>query len=183
MSDAALEVVDQPVIQTERLLLRPLQRADAGLLEMYASDRRVAENTSTIPHPYPPGAAEAFVARATKDPAEQVWALDGSKGGLGELVGTISLKRMENTRTVQSEVGYWIAPALWNTGLASEALEGLLAANPQGLETVFAAVFQDNPRSARVLTNAGFDYLGDAETFSVARATNVATWTYLKRMG
>jgi hypothetical protein len=33
-----------------------------------------------------------------------------------------------------------------------------------------------------VLTNAGFDYLGDAEAFSVARGAKVATWTYLKRL-
>ena len=177
-----LEAITQPVIATERLQLRPLRRADIGLLQMYASDKRVAENTSSIPHPYPPGAAEAFVARAADDPVEQIWALDGSASGLGELVGTMSLKTMENTRTRQSEVGYWIAPALWNTGLASEALEGLLAANPQNLETVFAAVFQDNARSARVLTNAGFDYLGDAEVFCVSRGTTVPTWTYLKRM-
>lgn len=173
----------QPVIDTERLRLRPLRRADIGLLEMFASDPRVAENTSSIPHPYPPGAAEAFVARATSgDPVEQVWAIDGQQAGLGELVGSISLKFMENTRTRQSEVGYWIAPAFWNTGLASEALDALLAANPQEVETIFAAVFQDNTRSARVLTNAGFAYLGDAEVYSVARNSTVPTWTYLKRL-
>jgi hypothetical protein len=33
-----------------------------------------------------------------------------------------------------------------------------------------------------VLTNAGFEYLGDAETFSVGRGSRVATWTYLRRM-
>lgn len=179
-----LEQAVQPVIEAGRLRLRPLRRADTGLLEMYAGDRRVAENTPSIPHPYPPGAAEAFVARVTSgDLQEQVWAVDGSAAGLGELVGTISLKRMPDARTRQSEVGYWIAPAFWNTGLASEALEALLAANPQALETVFAAVFQDNARSARVLTNAGFEYLGDAEVYCVARATTVPTWTYLKRLG
>jgi len=33
-----------------------------------------------------------------------------------------------------------------------------------------------------VLTNAGFDYLGDAEAYSVARRANVPTWTYIRRM-
>jgi hypothetical protein len=32
-----------------------------------------------------------------------------------------------------------------------------------------------------VLTNTGFEYLGDAEAFSVARNAPVPTWTYLKR--
>ena len=75
-------------------------------------------------------------------------------------------------------IGYWVAPAFWNTGLASEAVKTLIAANPLLSDTIFAAVFQDNPASARVLTNCGFQYLGDAESFSVARDAAVPTWTY-----
>ena len=51
----------------------------------------------------------------------------------------------------------------------------------QECDTILAEVFQDNPRSARVLTNAGFEYIGDAEAFSVARNAKVQTWTYLKK--
>lgn len=54
----------------------------------------------------------------------------------------------------------------------------LIAANPLNSQVMFASVFQDNPASARVLTNCGFQYLGDAETFSVARDAAVPTWTY-----
>ena len=75
-----------------------------------------------------------------------------------------------------------MAPAFWNTGIASEAVKALVAANPQGNCTIFAEVFQDNPGSARVLTNTGFQYLGDAETFSVARGALVPTWTYLNKL-
>ena len=83
----------------------------------------------------------------------------------------------------QSEVGFWIAPAFWNAGLATEAVKGLVEANPHNDKTMFASVFQDNPASARVLTNSSFDYLGDAEAFSVARGAVVPTWTYLRRHG
>ena len=53
----------QPEIVTERLRLRRLRPRDAALIALYASDRRVAWTTAVIPHPYPPGAAEAFVER------------------------------------------------------------------------------------------------------------------------
>lgn len=172
-------IVNQPVIETERLVLRPLRRSDAGLLELYGSDERVARMTRSIPHPLPPGATEAFIARSLADGRdEDVWALDGSAKGLGELLGLIALERMDRE---QSEIGYWVAPAFWNTGLASEAVRALVEANPQENRTMFASVFQDNPASARVLTNTGFQYLGDAEAFSVARGATVPTWTYLKR--
>ena len=64
--------------------------------------------------------------------------------------------------------------------MASEVANALVQHNPMKNKTIFAAVFQDNPASARVLTNCGFDYVGDAEAYCVARQATVATWTYLK---
>jgi RimJ/RimL family protein N-acetyltransferase len=171
----------QPIIEAERFILRPLRKSDAGLMALYTGDKRVAIGTRAIPHPLPPGATEAFIARSMAEGrAEDVWAIDGSAQGLDELLGVVSLTRLEEE---QSELGYWIGAGFWNAGFASEAVAALVAANPHGARTLFAEVFQDNPRSARVLTNSGFEYLGDAESFSVARDTRVPTWTYLKKMG
>lgn len=174
------KIVTQNVIETERFLLRPLRRSDMGLIEMYAGDKRVAHNTTSIPHPVPPGMIEALVSRATADDREEdVWAMDGLKSGGAEVMGLISLTRMDRN---QSEVGYWVGPPFWNTGLASDAVQALVEANPMDNDTMFAAVFQDNPASARVLTHCGFEYLGDAEGFSVARDAAVPTWTYSRKL-
>jgi RimJ/RimL family protein N-acetyltransferase len=170
----------QATIETERFVLRPLRRSDMGLIQLYFSDERVARMTTSIPHPVPPGMTEAFVARAMSDnPNEVVWAMDGTKSGASELMGLISLERMDRG---QSEVGYWVAPAYWNTGLASDAVQALVTANPFQDKTMFASVFQDNPASARVLTHCGFEYLGVAESYSLARHGNVPTWTYLRKL-
>ncbi|APX90895.1 GNAT family N-acetyltransferase [Brevirhabdus pacifica] len=169
-----------PVIETERFCLRPPQQSDLGLLQMYTGDRRVAEATRSIPHPLPEGATQAFIDRArAPDRVEDVWLLDATRIGGGEVLGCIGLKRMDRN---QSEIAYWIAPAMWNTGLATAAVRALLEANPQGCANIFAEVLQDNPASARVLSNCGFAYLGDAETFSVARGASVATWTYSRKL-
>lgn len=187
---AAAPVLTQPpVLRGDRLVLRPLRPSDAVALARHTADRRLAEATRSIPHPLPPGAAEAFVAAAL-DPAreEDSWVMETAQSGAsadcatvpaGQLVGLISLKPLCRG---QSQIGYWVAPAFWNAGLASEAVRLLLAANPHANRTVFAEVFQDNPASARVLTNAGFEYIGDAEALSVARGAAVPTWTYLRRM-
>lgn len=170
----------QPVIEAERFTLRPLRRSDAGLMSLYTADKRLAEGTRTIPHPLPPGATEAYIARSLSEKRpEDVWVMDGSAHGLAEVLGVVSLSHMERA---QSEIKYWVAPAFWNTGLASEAVAAMVAANPHKARTLFAEVFQDNTGSARVLTNCGFDYLGDAEAFSVARNTMVPTWTYVKKI-
>ena len=172
------QITNQPFVTTDRFDLRPLRRSDAGLVEFYTKDERVARMTLAIPHPMPAGATEAMIARALSPEREQdIWAIDGVKSGLSEVLGLLSLDRLSKN---QSELCYWVAPAFWNKGVASEVTAGLLAANPLQNETIFAAVFQDNPASARVLTNCGFSYIGDAEAFCVARNATVATWTYLK---
>jgi RimJ/RimL family protein N-acetyltransferase len=170
----------QPIIEAGRFSLRPIRNSDAGLIALYTSDRRLAEGTRAIPHPLPPGAAEAYVQRSTQDKRdEDVWVLDGSAHGQAEVLGIVGLQRMDRD---QSEITFWVAPGLWNTGFASEAVNAIVAANPHASRTLFAEVFQDNPGSARVLVNAGFDYLGDAEAWSVARNAKVPTWTYVRRM-
>jgi RimJ/RimL family protein N-acetyltransferase len=172
---------EQPVIEAERFTLRPLQQADMGLLERYLGDQRVASMTRVIPHPLPPEYIANMMQRAA-DPEriEDFWAVDGSSHGHAEVMGVIKMSRMDRN---QSEIRYWVAPAFWNTGIATGAVEAILNANPQGACDIYAEVFQDNPGSARVLTNAGFAYLGDAETFSVAREAVVSTWTYARKMG
>lgn len=174
------QITNQPVIEAARFVLRPVRKSDAGLLAMYTGDRRVAEATQMIPHPLPPGATEAAIARAQHpERTEDVWVMDGAASGLAEVLGMVWLERMDRS---QSEIKFWIAPTFWNTGLASEAVQAMVEANPQAAKTLFAAIFQDNPASARVVTNAGFEYLGDAEAFSVARDATVPTWTYVKKL-
>lgn len=169
-----------PTVLTPRLLLRPLQRSDAGLIAHYTADRRLAENTRAIPHPLPPRATEAWVAHAmSPESRASIWAIDGSKSALAEVLGVISLTPVVPG---QCELEFWIGPGLWNSGFATEAVEALVAENPLGCRSLVAEVFQDNPGSARVLTNCGFEYLGDAESWSVARDTRVPTWTYARTL-
>ena len=170
------EIVNQPVIEKDRFMLRPIRESDLGLIKLYASDKRVALMTSSIPHPLPPGMIEAFVSRAMRENREEdLWVMDGLQVGGSEVMGVIGLERLERN---QSEISYWVAPAYYNTGLASDAVQSLVEANPMKNAAMFASVFQDNPVSARVLTHCGFEYLGDAEVFCIARNAAVATWTY-----
>ncbi len=169
-----------PMIPADRFVLRPLRVSDAGPIQMFASDHRVAAMTTTIPHPYPPGAAFAYVERALASADLHAdWALDASAHGSSEFLGLVSLTKLDRD---QAEIGFWVAPALWNAGFASEAVTALVAANPLRSSALFATAFQDNPGSARVLTNAGFEYVGDAEAYAVARGAMVPTWTYIRKL-
>lgn len=169
-----------PVMRSERLILRPLQQDDRELLSRYAADWRVAFGTRSIPHPFPDDAADAYIQAASASARdEDVWAIDGSPEGGATLLGVISLKFLDRS---QSQIGYWVAPEFWQSGIASEAVRLLLQENPHRNRTIFAEVFQDNPVSARILTQAGFEFISDAEAFSVSRNCAVPTWTYLRLM-
>jgi RimJ/RimL family protein N-acetyltransferase len=169
--------LDQPDLVTPRLRLRRLRPSDAALVHLYASDARVARMTTSIPHPNPPGSAEAFVARVTGPAArETVWALDAGAEGENGLIGLISAKPADADT---GEIGYWVAPAFWNAGYAGEAVEAVAAEMARrGSVALTAEVFQDNLASARVLTRAGFAYVGEGETHSVARGAMVPTFRY-----
>ena len=170
----------QQVISAKRFNLRPIQKSDEGALAQHFSDIRVAGMTREIAHPLPPGSVEALIERSMSDDhPEDIWVMDGCATGMGEVLGAVGLERMDRD---QCEISFWVAPGLWGAGIASEAIRAVLDANPMACRTIFASVFQDNSAPARVLTNFGFKYIGDAEYFSVARGAQVPTWTYARKM-
>jgi RimJ/RimL family protein N-acetyltransferase len=171
----------QPVLETPRMRLRPLRRADAGVIALYCGSADVARMTTSIPHPYPPGLAESFVARAqdTSD-GEFVWALDTGEDDMNGLIGMISLR----VKGGEGAIGYWVAPAFQGAGYASEAVEAVIAhAAGLGLEALVAQAFQDNLPSVKVLTRAGFVYEGEGALYSVARDATVPTFRYRRPFG
>ena len=62
-----------PVLETKRLSLRAPRLEDAKTVAMLANDRRIAENTARIPHPYRVSDAEGFIAGANKGDGEAVF--------------------------------------------------------------------------------------------------------------
>jgi RimJ/RimL family protein N-acetyltransferase len=148
------------VLKSERLILRPPSPEDAPHVECFVSDRRVAEMTALIPHPYPRGAALDWIHLT-----ERQW-LEGLKAsfviclrGSGTLVGAISYFR-DGTR--DNEVGYWIGVPHWGRGYATEALKCLLRYAFENLEAchVDSYHFAHNLASGRVMQKAGMKFIG-----------------------
>lgn len=165
----------QPVLETLRLNLRPFEAPDAGLVSMYASDYRVAKMTTQIPHPYPPGAAEQFIAASRNGSYGLVWAIDGTPGFGSPVIGAVSLGS-------DGEIGYWIAPFFWGLGIATEAAKSVVGyARSRGDAKVWAGAFEDNPASQNVLQKAGLARSDERTMFSVARDENVRSLVFERR--
>jgi RimJ/RimL family protein N-acetyltransferase len=153
-------------IETERLVLRPLRPSDAGPITLHASDQRVARMTTSIPHPFPPGAAQAYIeGTLTGRRAEDAWAIDATPSDGEELIGVVGYK------VESGELGYWVGPPSWNVGFATEAVRALVAHlfTARALPRIDATVFADNAASAAVLMKAGFRESGQSSGYSVAR--------------
>src|SRR6266436_747303 len=69
-----------PVLATERLVLRAPCFEDARTIATLANDRRIAENTLRIPHPYGLADAQSFITAANTTGGEIVF-LIAKRGG------------------------------------------------------------------------------------------------------
>jgi len=153
--------VTQPTLRTERLVLRPFTSADAADVRRLADDPDVANNTLTIPHPYPEGQAESWI--ATHAPGfEQgrlaIFAVTAAEHGA--LLGAIGLSI--EAAHARAELGYWLGREFWGRGLATEAARAVVAFGLEELrlERIGAGHFPHNPASGRVLEKAGLEREG-----------------------
>lgn len=161
------------IINTERLTLRPLLDSDAANISLFVGDERVAKNLSVVPHPYPDGAAESYIAYSrAAETSEVIWGIDKD----GQLIGMISIKPVDGG---EGRFGYWLAPQLWGGGLMSEAVKAVVTyAGKTGYTRLTADVRQGNEGSAKVLIRNGFAYLGESECHSVSHGGMVLSWRY-----
>jgi RimJ/RimL family protein N-acetyltransferase len=118
--------------------------------------------TLSIPHPYPDGAAEQWIATHT-----EAWesghgvTLAITQRDSGHLVGAISLMDIRRDHQ-RGEIGYWIGKPYWNRGYATEATRALIRFGFQELDLnrIQATHLPQNPASGRVMEKAGMQYEG-----------------------
>jgi [ribosomal protein S5]-alanine N-acetyltransferase len=152
----------QPTLDTARLLLRPFVKADAADVQRLAGDRSVADTTLRIPHPYPDGAAEQWI--ATHAPGFEAAALANfaiTLRSCGELVGAIGL--VIERSADRAELGYWIGAGSRNRGYCTEAGRAVIdyGFESLALNRIFASHFKRNPASGRVLQKLGMRLEGE----------------------
>lgn len=162
-------------VTSHPVLLRLFAPADAPGVQALAADAQVAEPTASIPLPYSPGAAAAWI--ATHDADRQrgtlyTYAITGTDGAA--LIGAIALRPVAD---LHDNIGYWIGRPYWGHGYATAATMAVtaLAFGYLDCETLTASHLERNPASARVLEKCGFTLLrtvrrehrGQVEAFCV----------------
>ncbi|MBX3025493.1 GNAT family N-acetyltransferase [bacterium] len=139
--------------------VRPFTADDAAAIARYANNRAVwITLRDRFPHPYTLADAAAFLAAATAQQPAADFAIASQR----EAIGGIGLQRQSDVHRLSAEIGYWLGEPYWGRGIATRAVRAVTewAFATSALERVFACVFATNPASARVLTNAGYQFEG-----------------------
>ena len=143
-----------PVLETERLTLRAPRHEDVKAIALLVNDRRIAENTARIPHPYGVDDAREFVHAVNRDNGEVAFVItlaDTLIGGCGI-----------DPREGGLEIGYWLGVPYWGRGYATETVRAVIdyAFGELEYDTLAAGARVSNPASRRVLEKCGFQWTG-----------------------
>ncbi|MBV8373625.1 MAG: GNAT family N-acetyltransferase [Candidatus Eremiobacteraeota bacterium] len=137
-----------------------------------ANDARIVRwMTRQFPHPYTPREAARWIAIATGDGDDVHLAIEVN----GVLAGGIGIIPLSGERGGTAILGYWLGPAFWRRGIATEAVRLLSAhaLSDGGFHRLEACLFADNVASARVLENAGFVREATLRAYYVDRSDRI----------
>lgn len=153
--------MEQPTLETERLILRPFVDGDAPRIAELAGDESIADTTLRIPHPYNAAMALEWIGthQAIRDKGLALfYAIDLKE--TGDLVGStgIDIDFLQS----RADIGYWTGREYWNMGYATEAASRLLGYvfTVLKLHKVASHHFASNPASGRVLEKLGMKHEG-----------------------
>ena len=153
-----------PVLLTERLILRRIQKSDESDMYEYASQREVVKYLTWEAHSSPRETKYRLnlMDREYKKGRFYDWAVvlrDG--GGEGKMIGTCGFTSFD-FRNRSCEVGYVINPAFSGHGYAPEALCRVLrfAFCELEMHRAEARYVIDNVRSRRVMEKCGMRFEG-----------------------
>jgi RimJ/RimL family protein N-acetyltransferase len=145
-----------PVLETERLILRAPRLGDAKTVAKLANDRRIAENTARIPHPYGVADAKQFISSVNQTGSEVAFLITLADD---EVIGGCGIARPDGDTP---ELGYWLGVCYWGKGYATEAARAVIdyAFTAFGYDLLHSSARVTNPASRRVLEKCGFQWTG-----------------------
>lgn len=153
------------VIETERLILRPLEVSDAEhIFNMWTSDPRVTKYMTYTTHESAEQTKEWIesVVQKTENKDSKTIDIGFQLKESGKLIGTCgAYYKPEFDRW---SLGYNLAFDYWHQGYTSEAMKGLVdTLSKIGIKRFIADHAVDNPNSGKVMEKIGmkFDHMGE----------------------
>lgn len=153
--------IPPPILTLPNCVIRAYHPQDAEQMAVAADSPLIAKNMrNTFPSPYTLDSANSWINLATTTPTRNfgIVSPDGQT-----FLGGVGLRPLVDVECRTYEIGYWIAPAAWGRGLATEAVKGFSRWAFETFEDLLrleAAVFATNEASEKVLRKCGFVHEG-----------------------
>lgn len=146
----------EPVIETKRLILRPIDLNDAKACYSWNSDERVAKFMS-YPKATDIGQTMDWIKSTLIDEDEWNWGFVLKSEN--KLIGTGSIGPNKFMAGYWG-MGYNIAYDYWNNGYTTEAMKAIIdfVHNKLGINKICADHAVDNPASGRVMEKCGLKF-------------------------
>lgn len=154
-----MQIIKTPILETERLRLRPFTENDAEEVFTYCRNPKLGNNAGWQPHTTVEESQN--IIRTVFMSQSNIWAVTLKDSGM--LIGCAGIipdpKRL-NVRTRM--IGYWLGETYWGQGYMSETVQKLLnyGFNTLHLNLISAHCYRHNQRSRNVLERNGFIYEG-----------------------
>ena len=151
-----------PVLETERLILRPLVVSDAEtVFTNWTSDPDVARFMRWELHKNVSETQEWLASEEELIESDAVYNWGFVLKETGELIGSGGLVYIEPKGMY--ELGYNIMKKYWGQGLATEAAQEIIdfGKNELKQKQFYCCHAKDNPASGKVMTKVGFQYQQD----------------------
>jgi len=152
---------DNPVIQTQRLILRLFSLEDTAQLEQYADNKDILATTSPSEVPRQGNIEEWITIRHERYEKKQGIDFAVVHRVQERIIGAIGLG-IEYKNDESMQLGYWIGKEYWNQGYCTEAAKEVLkyGFSVLDLHRIFSKAFTSNPASGRVLEKIGMKHEG-----------------------
>ena len=150
------------IIETERLILRPWQEADAEALYKYASDIRVCRMALWPRHTSVEMSRQVISDLFIPNPNTFAIVLKETNEPIGCIGLVPTGDEHFTTLTNERETGYWIGFPYWNKGITTEALKALIdfCKSALSLDSLLITTDCNNIGSQRVAEKCGFEQIG-----------------------
>lgn len=147
------------ILETERLILRPWEEADAESLYEFAKDERIGPITGWPPHTSVENSRKV-IKNVLSVPENYAVCLKEDNRAIGCVALTVGKASNLNLPEKEGEIGYWIGVPFWGKGLIPEATKELIrhAFVDLRLDTLWCGYFEGNEKSKRVQEKCGFIY-------------------------
>ena len=170
-----------PILETERLILRPLRPSDAPVAQKLIDNWNVVKFlSSAVPWPYPSDGSEVFYRDILFPEIESgnahAWAITIREFG-DELAGTIDFY-VELKGDRRGNRGFWLAEQFWGNGYMTEAVEAVneFVFNELKLEKFWVSNALDNTASSKLKSSGIGRFVKEAEEDCVSGTVACEIW-------